>query len=176
MLSHFSILFLQEHQLVTLRMISSAATCRTPRTILTGYIGPGTPQPQTRVPPMMSHMEPAMVSTTCGSPLILPHNLFFFITVQNFIFWISQIPFMLMKARADWTRYAVTVQTSLAPLSWFPGSRIPTAHVHQCCRFQSYVKTVPSRMKSTTKLTKREPTLLGSMTMDHVITACDVWL
>ena len=31
--------------------------------------------------------------------------------------------------------YAVKVQTSLAPLSWFPGSRVPTAHVHQCCRF-----------------------------------------
>ena len=30
---------------------------------------------------------------------------------------------------------------SLAPLSWFPGSRKPTAHVHQCCRFQSYAKS-----------------------------------
>ena len=37
--------------------------------------------------------------------------------------------------------YGVKVQTSLAPLSWFPGSRVPTAHVHQCCRFQSYAKT-----------------------------------
>ena len=37
--------------------------------------------------------------------------------------------------------YAVKAQTSLAPLSWFPGSRIPTAHVHQCCRFQSYAKS-----------------------------------
>ena len=45
-----------------------------------------------------------------------------------------------------------------------------TAHAHQCCRFQSYAKTVPSRMK----LTKREPTFLGSTTTDHVITACDV--
>ena len=26
--------------------------------------------------------------------------------------------------------YAVKAQTSLAPLSWFPGSHIPTAHVH----------------------------------------------
>ena len=72
--------------------------------------------------------------------------------------------------------YAVKAQTSLAPLSWFPGSRVPTAHMHQCCRFQSYAKTVPSRMILTTKLTKREPTFLGSMTMDHVITACEVWL
>ena len=37
--------------------------------------------------------------------------------------------------------YAVKAQTSLAPLSWFPGSRIPTAHVHQCCRFQSYANS-----------------------------------
>ena len=36
--------------------------------------------------------------------------------------------------------YAVKVQRSLAPLSWFPGSRKP-AHVHQCCRFQSYAKS-----------------------------------
>ena len=72
--------------------------------------------------------------------------------------------------------YAVKAQTSLAPLSRFRGSRVTTAHAHQCCRFQSYAKTVPSRMKLTTKLTKREPTFLGSMTMDHVITACDVWL
>ena len=28
-------------------------------------------------------------------------------------------------------QYAVRVQRSLAPLSWFPGSRKPTAHVHQ---------------------------------------------
>ena len=38
-------------------------------------------------------------------------------------------------------QYAVKVQRSLAPLSWFPGSRKPTAHVHQCCRFQSYAKS-----------------------------------
>ena len=34
------------------------------------------------------------------------------------------------------------------------------AHAHQCCRFQSYAKTVPSRMK----LTMREP---ASMTTDR---------
>ena len=38
-------------------------------------------------------------------------------------------------------QYAVKVQRSLAPLSWFPGSRKPTAHVHHCCRFQSYAKS-----------------------------------
>ena len=51
------------------------------------------------------------------------------------------------------TLYAVKVQRSLAPLSRFRGSHITTAHAHQCCRFQSYAKTVPSRMK----LAKREP-------------------
>ena len=39
--------------------------------------------------------------------------------------------------------YAVKPQTSLAPLSQFRGSRVTTAHVHQCCIFQSYAKTVP---------------------------------
>ena len=57
--------------------------------------------------------------------------------------------------RKGW-QYAVTAQTSLAPLSWFHGSRVSTAHVHQCCRFQSYAKTVPSRMKLTMKLTMRD--------------------
>ena len=64
------------------------------------------------------------------------------------------------------TLYAVKAQTSLAPLSWFHGSRVTTAHVHQCCRFQSYAKTVPSRMKLTMKLTMREPAFMGSMTTD----------
>ena len=40
--------------------------------------------------------------------------------------------------------YAVEAQTSLAPLSWFHGSRVTTAHAHQCCIFQSYAKTMPS--------------------------------
>ena len=57
----------------------------------------------------------------------------------------------------------VKAQTSLAPLSWFHGSRVTTAHAHQCCIFQSYAKTVPSRMKLTMKLTMREP---ASMTTD----------
>ena len=74
-----------------------------------------------------------------------------------------------MKERKE-VVYAVKAQTSLAPLSRFRGSRVTTAHEQQCCRFQSYAKTVPSRMK----LTKREPTFLGSTTTDHVITACDV--
>ena len=42
---------------------------------------------------------------------------------------------------------------------WFHGSRVTTAHAHQCCIFQSYAKTVPLRMK----LTMCEP---ASMTMD----------
>ena len=43
------------------------------------------------------------------------------------------------------------------------GSRVTTAHAHQCCIFQSYAKTVPSRMKLTMKLNMREP---ASMTTD----------
>ena len=62
--------------------------------------------------------------------------------------------------------YAVKAQTSLAPLSRFRGSRVTTAHAHQCCIFQSYAKTVPSRIKLTMKLTMREPTFMGSMTTD----------
>ena len=80
------------------------------------------------------------------------------------------------KSTRPLSQYAVKAQTSLAPLSWCHGSRVTTAHVHQCCIFQSYAKTVPSRMKLTMKLTMREPAFMGSMTTDHVITACDVWL
>ena len=54
-------------------------------------------------------------------------------------------------------QYAVKAQTSLAPLSRFRGSRITTAHEQQCCSFQSYARTMPSQMKLTRKLTKREP-------------------
>ena len=72
--------------------------------------------------------------------------------------------------------YVVKAQTSLAPLSRFRGSRVTTAHAHQCCIFRSYAKTVPSRIKLTMNLTMREPTFMGSMTTDHVITTCDVWL
>ena len=51
------------------------------------------------------------------------------------------------------TQYAVKVQRSLAPLSRFPGSHIPTAHAQECCSFQSYSNSVRSPMK----LTLREP-------------------
>ena len=69
--------------------------------------------------------------------------------------------------------YAVKAQTSLAPLSRFRGSHI-TAHEQQCCRFQSYAKTVPSPMKFTSEIDKAWTTFLGSMTTDHVIRPCDV--
>ena len=36
--------------------------------------------------------------------------------------------------------YAVKVHRSLAPLSRFRGSHIPSAHEQECCRFQSYAK------------------------------------
>ena len=65
-----------------------------------------------------------------------------------------------------WCLYAVKAQTSLAPLSRFRVSRVTTAHAHQCCIFQSYAKTVPSRMKLAMKVTMREPTFMGSMTTD----------
>ena len=64
--------------------------------------------------------------------------------------------------------YAVfKAQTSLAPLSRFRGSRITTAHEQQCCRFQSYAKTVPSQMKLTSEIDKAWTTFLGSTTTDH---------
>ena len=75
-----------------------------------------------------------------------------------------------------WRQYAVKAQTSLAPLSRFRGSHVTTAHAHQCCRFQTYAKTVPSRLKLTSEIDKAWTTFLGSTTTDHVITSCDVWL
>ena len=45
-----------------------------------------------------------------------------------------------------------------------------TAHVHQCCRFQSYAKTVPSRMK----LMMYVWTSIHDN--GHVVTVCEVWL
>ena len=68
-----------------------------------------------------------------------------------------------LEPKREQFKYAVEAQTSLAPLSWFHGSRVTTAHAHQCCVFQSYAKTVPSRMKLTMKMTMREP---ASMTTD----------
>ena len=75
-----------------------------------------------------------------------------------------------------WVLVPFKAQTSLAPLSRFRGSHVTTAHEQQCCRFQSYAKIVPSRMKLTLKLTKREPAFLGSTKTDHMIMACDVLL
>ena len=51
-------------------------------------------------------------------------------------------------------QYAVKVQRSLARLSWFRGSHITTVHEQQCCRFQSYAKSVPSPMKLTSEIDK----------------------
>ena len=66
--------------------------------------------------------------------------------------------------------YAVKVQRSLAPLSQFRGSHITTAHEQECCRFQSYAKSVPSPMKFTSKIYKAWTTFLGSTSTDHVVT------
>ena len=54
----------------------------------------------------------------------------------------------------DLQQYAVKVQRSLAPLSRFRGSHITTAHEQQCCRFQSYAKSVPLPMKLTSEIDK----------------------
>ena len=79
----------------------------------------------------------------------------------------------------DWKRctlYAVKVQRSLAPLSRFSGSHIPSAHEQQCCRFQSYANSVRSPMKFTSEIYIAWTTFLGSTTTDHVLTSCDVGL
>ena len=60
-----------------------------------------------------------------------------FILEQDFIFK-KKISYSIFQLFGGLTIYAVKAQTSLAPLSWFPGSRKPTAHVHQCCRFSEY--------------------------------------
>ena len=70
--------------------------------------------------------------------------------------------------------YAVKVQRSLALLSRFRGSHITTALEQQCCRLQSYAKSVPSPMKFTSEIDKARTTFLGSTTTDHVIQPCDV--
>ena len=80
----------------------------------------------------------------------------------------------LILNRHNVIEYAVKVQRSLAPLSRFRGSHITTLHEQQCCRFQSYAKTVPSPMKFTSEIDKAGTTFLGSTTTDHVISACDV--
>ena len=60
-------------------------------------------------------------------------------TIRIIILWLSRLS--TSAYNENYEQYAVKVQRSLAPLSWFPGSRKPTAHVHQCCRFQSYAKS-----------------------------------
>ena len=87
-------------------------------------------------------------------------NIFFFISKYHTILELGMI-MINQTPRPDVTSnteslafYAVKAQTSLAPLSRFRGSRITTAHAHQCCRFQSYAKTVPSRMKLTSDIDK----------------------
>ena len=87
------------------------------------------------------------------------------------LFWISY------NARLNPSyQYAVKVQRSLAPLSRFRGSHIPSAHEQQCCTFQSYANSVRSPMKFTSKIYIAWTTFLGSTTTDHVITSCDVGL
>ena len=56
------------------------------------------------------------------------------------------------SAALRWPQYAVKVQRSLAPLSRFRGSHIPSADEQQCCRFQSYANSVRSPMKFTSEI------------------------
>ena len=72
--------------------------------------------------------------------------------------------------------YAVKAQTSLAPLSWFHGSRVTTAHMCTNVVYSELCEDCAVANDMTMKLTMREPTFMGSMTMDHVMMACDVWL
>ena len=70
------------------------------------------------------------------------------------------------------SKYAVEAQTLLAPLSWFHGSRVTTAHAHQCCIFQSYAKTTVAN-----EIDYEIDYAWASIHDNgHVITACDVWL
>ena len=77
-----------------------------------------------------------------------------FIGALSWCIIVPMLHFVYFDASMVWI-YAVKAQTSLAPLSRFHGSRVTTAHAHQCI-FQSYAKTVPSRMKLTVKLNMRE--------------------
>ena len=85
--------------------------------------------------------------------------------------------------------YAVNAQTSLAPLSWFPGSRIPTAHVHQCCRFQRYanshchrvwnlqsVNHIPGIHDNGRTVTVDSVLVQGRMLSNHFCKTCQNWL
>ena len=57
-----------------------------------------------------------------------------------------------LVAVTGFTLYAAKVQRSLAPLSRFRGSHIPSAHEQECCRFQSYANSVRSPMKFTSEI------------------------
>ena len=59
-----------------------------------------------------------------------------FTQIYNYIFMIKRFANLLYSSL-----YAVKVQRSLAPLSRFRGSHIPSAHEQQCCRFQSYANS-----------------------------------
>ena len=69
--------------------------------------------------------------------------------------------------------YVVKAQTSLAPLSWFHGSRVPTAHVHQCCIFQELCEDCAIANEIYYEIDYAWTCIHDN---GHVITACDVWL
>ena len=71
------------------------------------------------------------------------------------------------------SQYAVEAQTSLAPLSWFHGSRVTTARAHQCCIFQSYCEDCAVANEIDYEVDYAWASIHDN---GHMITACDVWL
>ena len=72
-------------------------------------------------------------------------------------------------------------RTSLTPLSRFRGSRVITAHAHQCCKCYVMRKlckdcAIANEIDNEIDDAYFEPTLLGSMTTDTWSRSCDVWL
>ena len=66
------------------------------------------------------------------------------------ICWVQSVKYLVYGGEV--VVYAVKVKRSLAPLSQFRGSHIPSAHEQECCRFQSYANSVRSPMKFTSEI------------------------
>ena len=93
-------------------------------------------QNQWKMPPLLfrNHTRSALLAGA-----YITHRVIYYPLVHK-LWKFMQIYSKSMK-NATSPLYAVKVQRSLAPLSWFPGSRKPTAHVHKWCTFQSYAKS-----------------------------------
>ena len=93
-------------------------------------------------------------------------SLFFIRFTSNFHCSVRNCLFFLYAVKAQ------NVTSSVVTVSWFTALllRMHTNVVH----FRVMRRLCRREMKLTMKLTMREPTFMGSMTTDHVITACDV--